>query len=86
MERLLQIPLGDNRKYCLWRILGPYLLNVRKLTPEQATDIMDEWLDKCDKVRKLEFRSRYNINSVIRGNKGYLSISFTKLKKENDGL
>jgi hypothetical protein len=28
---ILEHPLSDYRKYIIWRILSPYLLNVRKL-------------------------------------------------------
>lgn len=86
IERLLEIPLGDYRKYCLWRILGPYLLNVRKLSEEDARVIMEEWLQKCDRVRKLDFGPRCNITSIIRGNKHFLPISFTNLNEENNEI
>ncbi len=36
IEKLLTISLPDYRKYCVWRILAPYLLNVRKLQDDQA--------------------------------------------------
>jgi hypothetical protein len=32
IEKLLQTPLADHRKYCIWRILSPYLLNKRRLS------------------------------------------------------
>jgi hypothetical protein len=47
IETLLQIPIPDNRKYALWHILAPYLINVRKLSQEDATRIVRDWLDKC---------------------------------------
>jgi hypothetical protein len=28
IERLLQTPLPEHRKYCIWRILAPYFINV----------------------------------------------------------
>ncbi len=30
IERLLQTPIEDNRKTCLWRILCPYIINIKK--------------------------------------------------------
>src|SRR5262249_44738746 len=30
IETLLQTPCSDHRKYCIWRILVPYLINVKK--------------------------------------------------------
>ncbi len=86
VEKLLQTPIEDYRKDCLWRIIGPYLLNVRNLSESEAAKIMEEWLDKCDRVRKLDFESRSKIYSIIKGNKGYKPISYLKLKEENKVL
>lgn len=41
IEKLLQTPIEDHRKDCLWRIIGPYLLNVRKLSEIEAAKIME---------------------------------------------
>lgn len=86
IEKLLQTPIEDHRKDCLWRIIGPYLLNVKNLAELQASKVMEEWLDKCDKVRKLDFDPRLKIYSIIKGNKGYKPISFSKLEYENMNL
>ena len=40
---ILGHPLSDHRKYIIWRILSPYLLNVKKLPKEEAYSIMKEW-------------------------------------------
>ena len=40
IERLLQTPIEDYRKQCLWRILCPYLINIRKVTDEEALKIL----------------------------------------------
>ena len=45
---ILDQPLPDHGNYIIWRILSPYLLNVRKLPKEEAYSIMKEWLDKSD--------------------------------------
>ena len=45
IERLLQTPLSKYRKYCVWRILAPYLINVKHLSFEESFDIIDKWLD-----------------------------------------
>lgn len=83
IEKLLQTPLEDYRKDCLWRIIGPYLLNVKNLSEALAAKKMEEWLDKCESIRKLDFEPRGKIYSIIKGNKGYKPISFSKLKEEN---
>jgi len=43
-----------------WRVLAPYLVNVKHLSFEESFDIIDKWLDKCN----------YCLDSAI--NKGYL--------------
>jgi Primase X len=50
---ILEHPLPDHRKYIIWRILSPYLLNVKKLTKEESYSVIKDWLDKCNKVQKL---------------------------------
>jgi hypothetical protein len=82
IERLLQTPIEDHRKDCLWRIIGAYLLNVRKLSDLEASKIMNVWLDECDRIRKLDFEIRPKIYSIIKGNRGFKPISYLKLKEE----
>lgn len=42
IEKLLQTPIEDFRKTCMWRILCPYLINIRKLTREEATIVIKD--------------------------------------------
>ena len=87
IESLLQTSLPDHRKYCIWRILSPYLLNVRKLTREEAYSVMKDWLDKCDEKERLNFYAKSKIREGLRGaSKGYYPISLEKLKEENKTL
>jgi hypothetical protein len=85
IEKLLQTPLDDYRKFAVWRILSPYLINIRKYSADEAHDILKNWLSKCSQLRGLDFSStymiKYNINSSIRS--GYLPINVEKLKTEN---
>jgi hypothetical protein len=84
---ILEHPLPDHRKYIIWRILSPYLLNVKKLPKEEAYSIMKEWLDKCDKLEKLNFNPKIKIKNGLKGaSKGYFPISMEKLKEENRQL
>ena len=55
VEELLQTPIDDHRKYCIWRIFAPYLLNIRKISVEQTFSTISEWLDKCSHLKKLDF-------------------------------
>jgi hypothetical protein len=84
IEKLLQTPLDDYRKFVIWRILAPYLINIRKCSDDEAYDMIRTWLDKCSLIRRLDFSNyiiKYNINSAKRN--GYLPISLEKLKTEN---
>ena len=84
---ILEHPLPDHRKYIIWRILSPYLLNVKKLPKEEAYSVMKEWLDKCDKLEKLSFNPKIKIKDGLKGaSKGYFPISMEKLKEENRTL
>jgi Primase X len=84
---ILEHPLSDHRKYIIWRILSPYLLNVKNLPKEEAYSVMKEWLDKFDKLEKLSFNPKTKIKDGLRGaSKGYLPISMEKLKEENRQL
>jgi len=86
IETLLQIPIADHRKYALWRIVAPYLINVRKLSNEDVLSIISVWLDKCNKLKPLvrvNDRIKPNLNAAA---KGYLPISFSHLKTENKEL
>jgi Primase X len=88
VEKLLQIPIDDHRKFVVWRILAPYLINIRKSSSEWAYDTIQNWLDICRNLKQLDFSPnytvRYNIKSAKRN--GYLPISLEKLKIENSYL
>ncbi len=86
IENLLQTPLDDHRKFCLWRILCPYLVNVRQLTTEDATKIASEWLQNCDALRNLDFNPHIYIQNVLRRVKEYLPSSKETLKQTQTGL
>jgi Primase X len=43
---ILERPLSDHRKYLIWRILSPYLLNIKKLPKEETYSVIEDWLDE----------------------------------------
>jgi hypothetical protein len=59
IETLLQTPISDHRKYALWRVLAPYLINIKKLSYENALSRITEWLNKCDKINSLIEKIKY---------------------------
>ena len=84
---ILENPLLDHRKYIIWRILSPYLLNVKNLPREESYSVIKDWLDKCNKLERLNFNPKIKIKEGLKGaSKGYYPISLEKLKEENNSL
>jgi hypothetical protein len=85
IEKLLQTPIGDYRKFAIWHILMPYLINIRHMSDNETYDIVRSWLDKCHSLLRLDFNPnymiKYDINTAKKG--GYLPINLEKLKTEN---
>ncbi len=86
IEQLLETPIEDGRKYVLWRILCPYLVNVRKLKLEQTYEILKRWLEKCNNLRQLDFNPDVEIKAKLRYVKHYNPISIKKMKDDNKNL
>lgn len=79
-------PISDHRKYYIWRILSPYLLNVKNLSNE-AYLIMNDWLDKCNNIERLNLNAKAKIRDGLNGaSKGYYPVSLEELKEENKSL
>jgi non-catalytic primase subunit PriX-like protein len=77
---ILEHPLPDHRKYIIWGILSPYLLNVKKLTKEESYYVIKDRRDRCDILEKLNFNAKVKIKEGLRGaSKGYFPISIEKL-------
>lgn len=85
IEKLLQTPLDDYRKFVVWRILSPYLINIRKYSADESYEVIKNWLDKCNQLRSLDFNPNYTIKNNIKSatRSGYLPISLRKLKADN---
>jgi len=59
--------------YTIWRILSRYLLNVRKLSIEESYSIVEDWLARCNKLKKLDFSARRKIQEDLKGaRKGFV--------------
>ncbi len=66
IDNLLQTPIEDHRKYCLWKILIPYLLNVKRISKEEAAPILKEWLGRCNQEKRLDFNINQRISSDLK--------------------
>ncbi|HSF49231.1 MAG TPA: DNA primase noncatalytic subunit PriX [Nitrososphaeraceae archaeon] len=86
IEKLLETPIEDGRKYTLWKILCPYLVNVRKLQYESSYQILDTWLEICNKSRNLDFNPDIEIKVKLSNVKHYNPISIKVLKEDNNNL
>jgi hypothetical protein len=86
IEKLLQTPLPCFRRYCLYRILVPYVVNVRKLNSEKCFDVLKTWLDKCNMISKISFNVESEIRTRLFAVKDYEPLSLYKLRSENADL
>jgi hypothetical protein len=51
------------------------LLNVRNLSEKDAAKLMEDWLDKCHKLRKLDFEPRTKIYSIINPKNNFIYVT-----------
>ena len=52
---LLQTPIDDYRKEVIFWILVPYLCTIKDIQDDdEIHQVVDEWLDKCEQLRRLE--------------------------------
>ena len=87
IERLIHIAISDYRKLVVWRILAPYLINVKKLSDKESFDAINQWLLKCNELRRLDFNPNQKIKEGLGvGAKGYYPISLGKLKEDLPAL
>jgi hypothetical protein len=86
IEKLLQTPLEDHRKYCLLHILVPYLVNVKGLPAEEVSRIVGSWLSKCNMVKPLDFDPSREIKNRIRYVRAFKPMSLAKLQEDNKDL
>ena len=84
IEVLLNTPIPDYRKRCIWRIFAPYFANVKYMTCEEAVPIVRNWLSECNELCTLKGYPTYGFNYYLNNARqvGYYPISFKNLEKE----
>ena len=86
IEKLLKTPIEDHRKLCLWRILIPYLVNIKNVQESETFLILEKWIKDCDKKRKINFDYIYTIKSDLKRVNDYKPISLEYLKEKYPDL
>jgi hypothetical protein len=86
IEKLLQTPIEDGRKYVLWKILCPYLVNIKKIPYQESHRILKTWLEKCNDLRQLDFNTVVEIKAKLNHVKDYNPISIKTFMNDNKDL
>ena len=60
IEIILKTPFEDCRKIISSLILAPYLINIKKLPFQECFQVINEWLDKCNSLEKLDQSGSFN--------------------------
>ena len=84
IEKLLQTPIEDYRKIVLWKILCPYLVNIRNLSPNDSFQILKEWLNKCNSLRKIDFNPNQKIKDSLKHVRSFYPLGIKKLKTDEE--
>jgi hypothetical protein len=91
LEKLLQNPIADHRKFVCYWLLSRYLINVKHLSYEQAYAVIKNWLLKCSEVERLspsirafDIQVKHNIKDVQKS--GKIPIGEKLLKDMNEEL
>ena len=64
-KNILSKPFKDYRKIIVNLILAPYLIVIKKLSFEDAFEIINEWLQKCDLLRRLDFNKKFLVTTAL---------------------
>jgi hypothetical protein len=83
IDKLLQTGISNGRKYCIWHILVPYLVNRKCLSAEQSTNIIMDWLNRCSQIARLDFNSNSRIDYALRHVGKYSPVHPETVRKEH---
>jgi hypothetical protein len=88
IEKLLRTPIDDYRKATVRLILVPYFVNVKKLSYNDALDVINNWLSKCGELRQLDQNFNYMVRYALKNSakNGYKPLKFDTLKLRNEML
>ena len=64
-KKILGNSFSDYRKLIINLILAPYLIVIKKLAFQDAFEIINEWLQKCDLLRRLDFNKKVLVTTAL---------------------
>lgn len=79
IDNILQTPISYGRNIIIWKILAPYLINILKLSEEEALDKIMRWLEKCKVVRSTSITSSV-IKSQLRNARSFRDANGKRLR------
>jgi hypothetical protein len=80
--------LDDYRKNAVSLIIAPYIINIKKLSYDAASNIINSWLSKCEKLRQLDQNFNYMVRYALKNSvkNGYRPLKLDTLKLRNKRL
>lgn len=58
--------IADYRKMMIDLVIAPYFVNIKQYNYETAFSKIIEWLDKCGRKKRLDFRPRYKVGYALK--------------------
>lgn len=84
IEELLKHPVSDGRHRMVWLVLSGYLINVKKLEPARAIEIIRDYVAAAGETREMRRFVEYNVRRAQRN--GLLPPTLNKLKTDHPDL
>jgi hypothetical protein len=86
--KILAKPFPDCRKLVVDLILGPFLINIKKMSYEESYQIIKDWLEKCNNLKKLDNYQNfvnYRIHHALKiaTQKGIKPMSLYRIKTDS---
>ena len=84
IEKLMEKPVDDGRHRLLWLVIAPYLVNVKKLSLEEAYLEARRYFQECDRVKKLSRRFDREVKYYLQyaARKGLRPLSLRTLREK----
>jgi hypothetical protein len=86
IQKLINKPLDDFRKFCIWRVFVPYFVNIKGLSGSGTFDQVKSWLDRCNSISRLGFNIKQKIDYELDHVGKFTPIRVDQLKSEHNRL